>query len=104
MRIGLDGIPLCPLHAGLFIDDVLINGLTNGRNNGITLDHKLGAWNWHGSTPTTGIRLTELVFPEFNACDFAIFGDDARRADKVAGLALSFTIFNLFKGSAHLFA
>src|SRR5579859_7903293 len=102
MRIGLDCLPLRPLHPGFFVEHTGIHGLTNGRNNSIARDYELRTRNRNRATAATGIGLSQLVTLELHASGNTILLHDARLTDvKLEIRALGLTIFDLFHSSPH---
>src|SRR5579875_136592 len=103
VRVRLDRLPLCPLHPRFVIEHRGIRVLPEGRDHGIALHHKLGAFDGHRAAAPAGIRLAELVALEFDARDMAVFRYDSCLADEELHIrTLGLAIFALLNRCADL--
>src|SRR5579875_2871956 len=103
VRVRLDRLPVCPLHPLFVIEHRGIRVLPEGRDHGIALHHKLGAFDGHRAAAPAGIRLAELVALEFDARDMAVFRYDPCLADEELHIrTLGLAIFALLNRCADL--
>ena len=78
-RIDLDA-PAVDLEVRLDRQEREIRGLRHGRDDGVGLDHELGAGDRHRGAAAGGVRLAELVADELHAGDVAVLAEDLDRA------------------------
>ena len=105
LGIDFQRIPFIHFQLGLISQEIKVRFLSNGRNNSVGLNKKLGTLHRNGFSPARGIRLGQAGADTLDTGDLAVFTYDLQRRNQVMDLdVFSFSLFHLFVFRRHFLA